>query len=443
MKNILRQVVPCLSNLKRIAPLILSVSLLHSSAFAECGPYGEGQCGECGPHWSDWYAEQCPTNSNIASVTPSWYGCNETGQSVPQPTVVAPTFAGGKKARVAWYDCSTNLNYQYGGITYSVGAVQWDPPLPGTFGVQHVPYFSSSAYVDVASSDTNLCASPGRWYIGSCTWRVVNANLSLQMFGFEYVPQWASSLANFGLGWFGLGTLSPVNGFETTVYREFCCDSETPASMSSQKSEVNTGQQTLSVTIGTSFFSGLMEHIMNALSATENAGGSGLSSFINDLLPTINFASVSALGSDSSKTINYYYESCTCPDSPVLGAWYGHIGGGFTVTLPTITVPASIMQAIDPSYSEMTIVVLAGSKRYDRVGADAMFSSLPQVSHTVTETKREDIYSQFSFSVNGVQQGGTVYWSMTNPTPPDDPEPGVYYATSTTSSTLCESRYYP
>ncbi|MCL4787512.1 MAG: hypothetical protein KJ070_12075 [Verrucomicrobia bacterium] len=271
----------------------------------------------------------------------------------------------------------------------------------------------------------------------------MNANLDLHMYGFEYVPQWAASLANFGLGWFSLGTLTNVWGFETSIYREFCCDSETPASMAASKHEVNTGTQTLTVTVGTSFFSGLLGTVMSALGATENAGGPALSSFIESALPTLDFASVSASGSDSSKTIDFYYESCTCPDSPVYGAWYGHIGGSLTITLPTITVPASILQAIDPSYSEMTIVALAGSKNYDLVGADATFSSPPQVTHTVTETKREDIYSQFSFSINGVQQGGTIYWSFTNPTPPDQPVPGVYFATSTTSSTLCEGRYYP
>ena len=311
MKNILHKSSPCLSNLRLIGALILSAVLLHFSAFAECGPYGEGQCGECGPHWSDWYAEQCPTNSNTASVTPSWYGCNETGQSVPQPAVVPPTFAGGRKARVAWYDCSTNLNYQYGGITYSVGAVQWDPPLPGTFGVQHVPYFSSWAYVDVTSSDTNLCASPGRWYIGSCTWRVVNANLSLHMAGFQYTPTWATYLANLGLGWFGAGTLSDVTGTDSTGYREFCCGSgaanSTPESMGFQKREVQTGTQTLQLSAGSGLLTSLAGNaigtILQAIGAADNAGAGDVIAYLNGLIPDIAAGVLNASGRDNRKTI--------------------------------------------------------------------------------------------------------------------------------------------
>jgi hypothetical protein len=91
--------------------------------------------------------------------------------------IAAPIYQPGQKETHTSYDC-TNTTYQYAGISYTVGSVQWDPSIPGAFGLGNVPSFSSQAYVNVTSSDTNLCSSPGRVNIGSVvTWNVANNSI--------------------------------------------------------------------------------------------------------------------------------------------------------------------------------------------------------------------------------------------------------------------------
>src|SRR5947208_2017636 len=85
---------------------------------------------------------------------------------------------------------------------------RWDPAIPGTFGTSHVGTFSSTAYVMVTSDDTNVCASPGRVDIGSCSWRVINPNLATTQTTTAWNPDWAAMLENVAAGWFGLGTFS-------------------------------------------------------------------------------------------------------------------------------------------------------------------------------------------------------------------------------------------
>lgn len=84
------------------------------------------------------------------------------------PTVVKPAYSTGKKQRTVTFDCPPYSKLETNDITYTVGTVQWDPTLPGTI----TNTFSSTAYVNVTSSDTNLCPSPGRVDIGTVTWNL-------------------------------------------------------------------------------------------------------------------------------------------------------------------------------------------------------------------------------------------------------------------------------
>ena len=428
MKNILRQVFPRLSNLKNTAALLLFASLSHSLALAECGPYGEGQCRECGPHWSDWYAEQCPTNSNTTSVTPSWYGCVQTGQSPPQPTVIPPTFGGGRKARVAWYDCSTNLNYQYGGITYSVGAVQWDPPLPGTFGVQHVPYFSSWAYVDVTSSDTNLCASPGRWYIGSCTWAVVDASIHLTSAPYEWTPDWAANFANVAGGFASLPvTINPIAGYDQVYSRGYCC-SNSPSYVDYEKRGVNAGTVNLNVDIGSATLKSMAEGIVG--SALDGAGlnvpglASAVTSWI-DLNANLSAGSLTAAGTANFYDVIGYTDSCHCPGD--WGGWYGVNRIAFNRTIGTVQMPASVFQAFGINAS-LNITALAADLEYKIHGYDSYIGpATTDIPHFVDVRRKSSIYTHYQIGTFE----DTYYWSG----PTDD--------TTSSESTICHGENYP
>ncbi len=89
------------------------------------------------------------------------------------PTVTAPTYSNGQKQRSVGWDCpTTNATFQTGSISYAVSGVLWDPPLPSTV----TNSFSSTAYVNLSSSDSNLCAG-GRVNIGTASW-TVSCNLS-------------------------------------------------------------------------------------------------------------------------------------------------------------------------------------------------------------------------------------------------------------------------
>lgn len=139
-------------------------------AAAPCGPQPEGRCVECGPYYGIWSVDWCPYVNNSPGI--GLGGITQCPGDVPQwPTVTAPTYAVGQKERTKTWDCSPPTT-DYAGITYSVGAVQWDPPLPATFTPANCPAFTSSPYVVVTSSDPTLCPSPGRVYFGAFTWDV-------------------------------------------------------------------------------------------------------------------------------------------------------------------------------------------------------------------------------------------------------------------------------
>ena len=146
---------------------------------ASCGPQTEGPCIECGPRANAWTLKYCPSQTNSPTVSPTSF-CNKIGDAPTMPTnIVAPIYQDGQKQTVTTYDC-TNSTTTYAGISYTVSGVLWDPPLPGTFGTANLPSFSSQAYVNVTSSDTNNCSSPGRVNIGSSvTWSVLNTNVTV------------------------------------------------------------------------------------------------------------------------------------------------------------------------------------------------------------------------------------------------------------------------
>jgi hypothetical protein len=140
--------------------------MVDISAMAQCGPQPEGGCTECGPHWGTWGGD-CPSIKTNGSVSPtSMAQCGVTGPTMPT-NIVAPVYSPTNIwQQTGTYDCSTNVSTNTENITYSVGSVQWDPPLPGTI----TGTFSSTAYVNVTSSDTTNCPSPGQVNLGTVTW---------------------------------------------------------------------------------------------------------------------------------------------------------------------------------------------------------------------------------------------------------------------------------
>jgi hypothetical protein len=124
-------------------------------------------CTETGPHYGSWTVNFCPSQNNTSSVTPNSL-CAEIGQPPTVPTVTPPTYGPGEKQRTISYDCpTTNATSQTGSISYAVSGVFWDPPLPSIV----TNSFSSTAYVNVSSSDSNLCAG-GKITFGMATWTV-------------------------------------------------------------------------------------------------------------------------------------------------------------------------------------------------------------------------------------------------------------------------------
>lgn len=429
MKNTLRKNSPCLSNLKLIGFLILSAVLLHFSAFAECGPYGEGQCGECGPHWSDWYAEQCPTNSNIPSVTPSWYGCVQTGQSPPQPTVVPPTFAGGRKARVAWYDCSTNLNYQYQGITYTVGAVQWEPPLPGTFNISHVPSFSSSAYVTITSSDPTNCPAPvdeqGRYWIGGCTWNVVDAGIYLSQVPFDYWPSWAEDLKNL-LGYnINLPTLGPLAGYHQTYQHGYCCN-DAIAYVTYQKLGFN-GSANFSLDVGSATLRSLAESVVGAALDLAGLGGLGLEGPATSFIDTFGFSATTlgANGSTDWKSIHNYTDGCTCWGT---SATYGSHTAQAQNQIGIVDIPESVFAPLGYNFS-IHIIALDANLLYQWNEYDLYSGgNTTEIPHFYKYRRLAYIYTRYQI---GLFQN-KVAWSELDENPP-----------ASQTGTVCVGNEYP
>ncbi len=155
-----------LLQLVAIGLIFISLGLLTYKSFA-CGPDGYGNCDECGPYYGAWSLISCPAVTNTPSVSPTSI-CQKSNTAPSIPKIVPPAYSTGQKQRTITYDCKGSTQ-ETNDITFSVGAVQWDPTLPGTL----TNTFTSTAYVNVTSSDTSLCPSPGRVDIGGVTWNIV------------------------------------------------------------------------------------------------------------------------------------------------------------------------------------------------------------------------------------------------------------------------------
>jgi hypothetical protein len=140
-----------------------------------CGPQSNGGCVECGPYTNAWTLDYCPSQTNTSGVYPSEiYVCQCDPLTMPT-NVVAPIYQNGQKETHTSYDC-TNTIFQYAGISYTVGDVKWDPD-PTNFPTVLTNTFTANAYAMVTSSDTNMCPSPGRFNIGTCTWNPTSITL--------------------------------------------------------------------------------------------------------------------------------------------------------------------------------------------------------------------------------------------------------------------------
>jgi hypothetical protein len=122
----------------------------------------------CGVATTNAWTGSCPSIVTNGSVSPTTiYQCGVTGPVIPTNIVVPVYSPINIFTQIITYsatNCTPDTNTE--NITYSVGGVKWDPPLPGKV----TNTFSSTAYVNVTSSDTNNCASPGRVNLGTVTW---------------------------------------------------------------------------------------------------------------------------------------------------------------------------------------------------------------------------------------------------------------------------------
>jgi len=131
--------------------------------------------------------------------------------------VVAPDYADGQKETHDDYDCGQSV-YTYAPISFSVGGVQWDPPLPGSL----TNSFTSTAYVNVTSSDPDLCESPGRVNIGSCTWCVSTKSTNCAASGYFTLTNAIVSPTNGVLGSAFTGSATSIASNATTIITTHC-----------------------------------------------------------------------------------------------------------------------------------------------------------------------------------------------------------------------------
>jgi hypothetical protein len=212
---------------KRIGSfLLLGAALLvmgAASANAQCGPDGYGNCFECGPYPGPWTLDFCPSLINTPGISPSMYYCSTVGTAPQMPTVTSPAYSAGQKEMTTTYDCADSV-VSYGAISYTVGPVQWDPTLPALFQSLNYPSFSSTAYVNVTSSDS-LCPSPGRVNIGTCTWNLANpatTMLTISLPNSTYLSDWTGNLLTRVPGFIKNITFD-LQGSVSEVTGQTCC----------------------------------------------------------------------------------------------------------------------------------------------------------------------------------------------------------------------------
>lgn len=134
---------------------------------------GSSECEEHGPHTNAWVLDtSCPAVTNSPSLTPNEMYGNQNEKPC-EPTIVLPIYDVAKTHMDTTWDCPPRTKTDYGELGYSVGKIYWEPPLPASWRVTDSPAFTSSAYVDISSSDTNLCApDPVKYPLGTVKWNI-------------------------------------------------------------------------------------------------------------------------------------------------------------------------------------------------------------------------------------------------------------------------------
>jgi hypothetical protein len=420
--------------------------LANWSLAQDCGPQPEGGCIECGPHWSDWGLGSCPSVSNNPGVAPGSYN-RLLGQAPIVPIVTPPQYSTGQKVRTSTYDCNSDSDTEYGNITFTVGSVQWDPPLPASFNCSHVPSFSSTAYVNVTSSDPTLCPDPGRVNIGGCTW---NVSSIIQMSGSQwpYTPDWVAWLANAGGSVVNFPvTFSPITGSDENVFLKFCCGNKVaPATVTYDYDTLSIGSQNFSVTIGTASIVSKVnggiesgcEAVCNALGVSQlkGAASSAAEGFADPLVQNAFGAAATAGNLQASYSENIhkvvgFSDTCTPCTAPAT-LWFGSEGVSFGTTIGSISVPSNIFQPIGiNNFPSISITALAGSLSFSKSGYTIyMGPPTSQFNDTVTTTRQSSIYTDIQI---GTYLSSTYpfYWS------------GPTSDSTTVNTAYCNSPYFP
>jgi len=131
--------------------------------------------------------------------------------------VVPPAYAPGQKETHDDYDCHEPV-YTYAPVSFTVGGVQWDPALPGSL----TNSFTSTAYVNVTSSDPDLCASPGRVDIGSCTWCVSTKTTNCSASGYFTLTNATVSPTNACIGTTFSASATSIASNATVIITTHC-----------------------------------------------------------------------------------------------------------------------------------------------------------------------------------------------------------------------------
>jgi hypothetical protein len=417
---------------------IMQIFLMSSLAQSSCGPQPEGGCNECGPYPTPWTLDYCPSQTNSSSVSPTTL-CNKVGDAPTVPTVVVPIYQDGLKETYTTYDCA-NTTYQYAGISYTASAVLWDPPLPGTFTSANVPSFSSQAYVNVTSSDTNLCPSPGRVNIGSCTWAISPGTLIISSTQYNWTPDWAAMLANLGGSVISSPvTFSPISGSDENYYHSFCCGN-TPAIVTFDYDSINASSQQFNVTVGSGSIEAIVDTIINngsdticgilGVSQLSSAASQAAEAVVDPNLQVDFSAAAGSLKATGAANINNvvgYNDSCVCSSPNV---WFGSDNVSFGCTIGSLNVPSNIFQQIGvTNFPPISIVALSASLNYTK-NSYSTYVGPDTTTYSVTENDRQvsNIYTDIEI---GTLYSNKHYWS------------GPRNDLNTSTTSICEGHDYP
>ena len=204
---------------------LAGICLLPARVMAVCSTNAEG-CVECGPHWGSW-SGTCPTVVSNGSVNPTQI-CQSPGTAPTQPTVVPPVYNTTVWTQTGTYDCTNTVSTNTVTVSYTVGSVQWVPPLPSVL----TNAFTSTAKVPVTSSDTNKCPSPGLVVVGSCSWCVSFKTTNCASAGYIQFTNAVVTPSNACLGTAFSATADQLKSNATVVVTTTCpCSTNPPTSV--------------------------------------------------------------------------------------------------------------------------------------------------------------------------------------------------------------------